>query len=287
MADSSSDRLGVYRAKRDFGKTSEPDVQLSSSSAAANAAGMFVIQKHAASRLHYDFRLQLEGVLLSWAMPRGPSYDPLQKRMAVRTEDHPVAYASFEGTIPPKQYGAGVVIVWDAGTWTPTVDPVEGLKVGKLIFQLHGQKLAGLWELVRIQKPDEKQEPWMLFKKRDAWARPLAEYDVISALPDSVLSQPLGLVEEREPRGQQAIAVAPLDTDQALKDAPSAVLPEKLSPQLATLAASPPTVGEWGYKIKFDGYRILARIEGGTCRLITRNSNDWTDKMTSLAQAVN
>ena len=286
MASPPSNRLDAYRAKRDFSKTSEPGANVATTM--ATTAGVFVIQKHAASRLHYDLRLELGGVLLSWAMPRGPNFDPLQKRMAVRTEDHPLAYATFEGTIPPKQYGAGVMIVWDHGTWEPTVDAHAGLDVGKLIFKLHGQKLAGLWELVRIQKPGDKQEPWMLFKKHDAWARPLADYDVITALPDSVLAKPLGLVEDREPRGAPKVVApaAPGDLARAMHDAPCASLPDKLSPQLATLAASPPTSGDWGYEIKFDGYRILARIEGGKCRLLTRNGHDWTDKMASLALAI-
>ena len=164
----------------------------------------FVVQKHWASRLHYDFRLELDGVLLSWAVPKGPSFDPAKKQMAIHVEDHPLDYASFEGTIPPRQYGAGTVIVWDRGTWEPIGDPRDGMAEGKLVFRLHGEKLAGLWELVRIAKPGDKQDAWMLFKKKDAWARPLAEYDVIAALPDSVVARPLGLVEAREPRGAPA-----------------------------------------------------------------------------------
>ena len=123
-------------------------------------------------------------------------------QLAIHVEDHPLDYASFEGTIPPKQYGAGKVIVWDRGTWEPVGDPAEGMVKGKLLFRLHGEKLAGLWELVRIAKPGDRQDPWMLFKKKDEWARPLAEYDVIAALPDSVVATPLGLVEEREPRSR-------------------------------------------------------------------------------------
>jgi len=184
---------------RDFQATPEP------APSAANESGPgqlgFVVQKHWASRLHYDFRLELNGVLLSWAVPKGPCYDPKEKRMAVHVEDHPVEYSTFEGTIPAKQYGAGTVIVWDRGTWEPVGDPEKGMNVGKVVFRLHGEKLAGLWELVRISKPDDKQEPWMLFKKRDEWAQPLADYDVIKALPDSVAAKPLGLIEEREPRG--------------------------------------------------------------------------------------
>jgi bifunctional non-homologous end joining protein LigD len=174
---SPGDPLSRYSAKRNFARTPEPRGVWARK---AKALG-FVIQKHWASRLHYDFRLELDGVLLSWAVPKGPSFDPREKRMAIHVEDHPVSYGSFEGTIPPRQYGAGTVIVWDRGTWEPVGDPREGLAKGKLLFNLHGEKLAGLWELVRIAKPGDKQEPWFLFKKRDAWARPLAEYDVIVA----------------------------------------------------------------------------------------------------------
>ncbi len=158
----------------------------------------FVVQKHWARRLHYDFRLELDGVLLSWAVPKGPSFDPADKRIAIHVEDHPVDYAEFEGTIPPKQYGAGSVIVWDNGTWEPVGDAQASMAKGKLEFALHGQKLAGRWELVRISKPGDADDQWMLFKKRDQWAKPHAEFDVISALPDSVITHPLGPVEDRE-----------------------------------------------------------------------------------------
>ncbi|HEY0857103.1 MAG TPA: DNA polymerase ligase N-terminal domain-containing protein, partial [Albitalea sp.] len=182
--------LRRYQAKRNFAVTPEPEAVAAGPSEALS----FVVQKHWASRLHYDFRLELDGVLLSWAVPKGPSFDPAEKRVAVHVEDHPVSYGSFEGKIPPKQYGAGTVIVWDRGHWEPVGDPHEGMAKGKLVFKLHGEKLAGLWELVRIAKPGDRQDLWMLFKKRDAWARPLAEYDVIAALPDSVIAKPLGPV---------------------------------------------------------------------------------------------
>jgi len=189
-----------YKQKRDFGVTPEPAAEVPKGSRQRRKTLSFVVQKHWARRLHYDFRLEANGVMLSWAVPRGPCYDPAEKRMAVHVEDHPISYNSFEGTIPARQYGAGNVIIWDRGTWEPQVDPDEGMRAGKLVFRLHGEKLAGLWELIRISKPDAKQDQWMLFKKRDEWARPLAEYDVIAALPDSVVERPLGLVEEREVR---------------------------------------------------------------------------------------
>ena len=283
--------LARYRQKRDFARTPEPDQAPAAAQPARKGAGapVFVVQKHWASRLHYDFRLEHDGVLLSWAVPKGPSYDPSKMQMAIHVEDHPLDYADFEGTIPPKQYGAGKVIVWDHGSWEPVGDVAEGMAKGKLLFRLHGQKLAGLWELVRIAKPGDRQDPWMLFKKKDEWARPLAEYDVIAALPDSVVAMPLGLVEEREPRaargGAAARSVPAMVTPPDLTTLPKAALPARIEPQLATLAAAPPS-GDWVIETKFDGYRLMARIENGKAKLITRNGHDWTKKMPALAAAI-
>jgi len=275
--------LSRYNAKRNFARTPEPTGV--EGARASPAPLSFVIQKHWASRLHYDFRLELDGVMLSWAVPRGPSYDPAIKQMAIHVEDHPISYNTFEGTIPKGQYGAGQVIVWDRGTWTPVGDPRKGLQAGKLIFDLHGEKLAGLWELVRISKPGEKkQDQWLLLKKRgDAWARPTAEYDVISALPDSVVAHPLGLVEDRERRDGRTPQGAERQPD--LSNAVKAELPTKLQPQLATLATATPA-GAWIVENKFDGYRMLARISEGAVRLLTRNGLDWTSKLKSLAAEV-
>ena len=277
--------LAKYNQKRDFKKTREPAGIAPGER--GNGGLQFVIQKHWASRLHYDFRLELDGVMVSWAVPKGPSYDPATKQMAIHVEDHPLSYNTFEGTIPKGEYGGGTVIVWDRGTWEPVGDPREGLVRGKVLFKLHGQKLAGLWELVRISKPGEKkQDQWMLFKKRgDAWARPLADYDVITALPDSVVEHPLGLVEEREPRetGTKAPAL-PAKAD--LSKAVAAALPGKLAPQLATLSSAAPPGNDWVAENKFDGYRMLARIENGKVRLYTRNGNDWTSKLKDLATEV-
>lgn len=274
--------LARYHAKRDFSSTPEPSGTNGTRRSKTEALS-FVIQKHWASRLHYDFRLELDGVMLSWAVPKGPSFDPAVKQLAIHVEDHPLSYNNFEGTIPKGQYGAGTVIVWDHGTWSPVGDARDGLAKGKLVFQLHGQKLAGLWELVRISKPGEsKQEQWLLLKKRgDAWARPTAEYDVIAALPDSVVQKPLGPVEEREARVLQ-IRTAPPDLSKARK----APFPARLEPQLATLTSAPPSGGEWVIEHKFDGYRALVKILGGEVRIVTRNGNDWTDKLQPLADEV-
>jgi len=287
--------LARYQAKRDFTITSEPGpVRVKPGKQLS-----FVIQKHDASRLHYDFRLELDGVLVSWAIPKGPSFDPKEKRLAVHVEDHPVAYGRFEGTIPKGQYGAGTVIVWDNGTWEPVGDPRAGLKAGKLVFRLHGHKLAGLWELVKIAKPGERQEPWLLFKKHDEWERPHAGYDVVNALPDSIVAHPLPPLEgapaaapaaaiKRAGRTAAAVAKATSKTTAAidpstLEGARKAALPETLSPQLATLAKAAPTHGDWLYEIKFDGYRLMTRIAKGKATIITRGGHDWTHKMQPLA----
>ncbi|MDR5822484.1 DNA ligase D [Caballeronia sp. LZ043] len=271
--------LTRYRRKRDFSVTTEPSATTTGQS--ADAGGLrFVIQKHWASRLHYDFRLEHDGVLLSWAVPKGPCYDPSKKQMAVHVEDHPVDYANFEGTIPAKQYGAGTVIMWDNGTWEPVGDVTKAMTAGKLVFSLHGQKLAGLWELVRISKPDDKQDQWMLFKKRDEWARAISKYDVIKALPDSVIAKPLGLVEEREQGSSRRVRSKDGDAD--LSAAVSAPLPAKLEPQLATLTSALPESGDWVTETKLDGYRLLARIDGKRVKLFTRNGHDWTARFSKL-----
>jgi bifunctional non-homologous end joining protein LigD len=260
--------LDAYRAKRDFARTPEPSGS-EAPAADGNAAPSFVIQKHAASRLHYDLRLELDGVMLSWAVPKGPSYDPADKRIAVRTEDHPISYNTFEGTIPKGQYGAGTVLVWDTGTWRPWVDPHRGLADGKLVFTLQGHKMAGAWELVRIAKPGAKQDTWILFKKRDGLQRAKAEYDVVSALPDSVLGKP--------------VLARPAAAATGAVKAPN---PVSIAPQLATLATGVPTAGTWLFEIKLDGYRLMTRIEAGRARLITRGGHDWTRKMPSLAREI-
>ncbi len=267
----------------------------------------FVVQKHAARHLHYDFRLELDGVLVSWAVPKGPSLDPADKRLAVRVEDHPVAYGSFEGTIPAGQYGAGTVIVWDRGRWLPKGDPRAGLAAGKLEFELSGEKLTGTWELIRLKHRDgERQESWLLIKKRDEAARSSSDFDVVSAQPDSVLSRSTSAAAPGKvsaPRAKASAAKAdrtarttapPAErrpVRRARRAAPAvgarkAALPFELSPQLATPAATLPASGDWRYEIKFDGYRVLARLEDGGVRLLTRTGKDWTAKMRPLADAV-
>lgn len=276
--------MAKYWAKRDFNVTAEPRGE----QAPAADRLTFVIQKHAASSLHYDFRLELDGVLLSWAVPKGPSLDPADKRLAVRTEDHPLSYASFEGVIPPKQYGAGTVIVWDNGSWKPVGDPRKGLEEGKLMFELHGQKLQGMWELVNITKPGAKQEQWLLFKKRgDGYVRPRAEYDVVTALPDSVIAKPLLGAKIKAPASakkpvKRATGARAASKHSGIPGAVKAPMPEKLQPQLATLATGVPSQGEWTYEIKFDGYRLMAKFDNGNVELVTRGGHDWSAKMPGL-----
>ena len=178
--------LDRYRSKRHFDSTSEPSGDESATKRARgkrkSAKGAsFVIQKHAATRLHYDFRLELDGVLVSWAVPKGPSLDPHDKRLAVHVEDHPLDYGGFEGTIPKGEYGAGTVIVWDHGTWEPLGDARAGLERGDLKFSLHGEKLEGTWALVRMKpRPGEKGDNWLLIKERDEYARPSGEFKQLS-----------------------------------------------------------------------------------------------------------
>ena len=176
------DPLQSYRSKRDFALTPEP----AEGGRPASDRRAFVVQKHWAGSLHYDFRLELDGVLKSWAVPKGPSFDPKVKRMAVEVEDHPLAYALFEGVIPARQYGAGKVIVWDAGIWTPLHDPHQAYRDGNLKFELLGHKLRGRWVLIRTKGKGEKRAPWLLIKEKDAFARAAADYSVVDALPGSV-----------------------------------------------------------------------------------------------------
>ena len=291
------DKLKLYKSKRDFSITSEP--------AEGGEVGVdaltFVIQKHWASRLHYDFRLELDGTMKSWAVPKGPSYDPKDKRMAVHVEDHPISYSSFEGTIPEKQYGAGKVIIWDKGTWEPQDDAHRGYEAGNLKFEMHGHKMHGKWALIRMKGKGEKQEPWLLIKEKDELARPSAEFSVVDEMPDSVKDLALpGAKKEKaaakpkaEPAAKAAAAAKPAaksakSSKNAMpEEAVKADLPATLSPELATLVDKPPTTPEdWIFEIKFDGYRMLARVEGKQIKLFTRNGNDWTHKLGTLHKAL-
>ena len=245
----------------------------------------FVVQKHWATRLHYDFRLELDGTMKSWAVPKGPSFDPADKRMAMPTEDHPISYNRFEGTIPPGNYGAGKVIIWDKGVWIPLEDPRKGYRDGKLKFELRGHKLRGHWTLVRMKgRGNGRQDPWLLIKERDSEAKPSGEYSVVDEMPDSVQG-----LEDRPAIAAPARA-APAAT-RAVSGPPAgarkAALPDALQPELATLVDElPKDPDHWIFEIKFDGYRMLTRAERGKVRLTTRTGNDWTHKLPKLAQAL-
>ena len=286
-----NDALHRYRTKRDFGRTPEPEGR---AGLASKVGGLrYVIQKHWASRLHYDLRLEWGGTMHSWAVPKGPSLDPADKRLAVQVEDHPIAYNDFEGQIPAGQYGGGRVIVWDRGSWTPLGDPAQDFDEGHIKFDLHGIKLRGRWALVRLKDAQAKQPPWLLIKDRDAEARPAAEFSVTDALPDSVgpSGAPAAPSQTRSPESAPPHTpplASAASTKRTAKRPPLGALPDQLAPQLAQLTAEPPpdaTACQW--EMKYDGYRLLARVgNDGKVRLITRNGLDWTVRMPELARAV-
>ena len=322
-------KLDPYRRKRHFGATPEPEGahgrRRAKSDAKPSARGRartghplrFVIQEHHARRLHYDFRLELDGTLKSWAVPKGPSLDPSVKRLAVHVEDHPLEYASFEGEIPAGHYGAGSVVVWDEGTWTPdggVAQARDGYRAGKLTFRLDGEKLHGGWALVRSGRQQGRQEQWLLIKERDDDARGADEFDVVGERPGSVHDGAVALPDSPDgatrtrhvPRGRGDKAAKraahgarhdehddhgrPPADPSGIEGAVRAPLPERVAPQLATLVDGPPEQGDWRYELKFDGYRILACIAGkGTRRhvkLMTREGRDWTAKLRAQRDAL-
>ncbi|GGZ34904.1 DNA ligase D [Asticcacaulis endophyticus] len=276
-----ADALERYNQKRDFTKTAEPEGKLGDGS-----GFRYLIQKHAATRLHYDFRLELDGVLKSWAVTRGPSLNPDDKRLAVETEDHPVSYGSFEGIIPKGQYGGGTVMMWDEGTWAPLEDPHKGLKDGNLKFRLHGQRLTGDWALVRMKpRPQDKgRSNWLLIKHRDevsttddaeSWLETLATSIVSGRSMDDIAAAGNN-VWNSHPK----VSVAKDASAKAAKAGKLTFIP----PELATLAVSIPQGANWVHELKFDGYRTQALIENGTARLLTRTGLDWTAKFAPLPE---
>ncbi len=282
--------LETYRKKRDFRRTSEPAG--GSSGATGN---LFMVHKHDATRLHYDLRLQIGDVLKSWAVPRGPSLDPKERRLAVEVEDHPLEYGEFEGVIPEGQYGAGATLIWDYGSWAPMGDLEASLKKGTLKFRLSGEKLKGGWTLARLRRrPGETKDSWLLIKESDDAAD--TEHDILTDRPESVRSgksveellSGRSAVWESKPakRARAPRAPKPVVLDPGkLKGAKKAALPKKFKPQLASQAEEPPSGDDWLHEIKFDGYRTIAIIDAGNARLITRSGLDWTKRYGDVAAA--
>ena len=284
--------LKEYKRKRHFDKTPEPVGKV-----ARRTDWSFVVQKHAASHLHYDFRLEMGGVLKSWAVPKGPSLDPQDRRLAVEVEDHPLEYGKFEGTIPAGSYGAGEVIVWDRGTWKCDQNPEQALRKGKLEFDLQGEKLHGGWRLIRMPRKSESKNNWLLMKRHDKFERPAEEYDITEELPESVKSGKV-LGDKAPPRKRVAIkkkaasrprsrAKGPAKSRSSSgkhSDLPPSPFPASIAPQLAMLADKTPEGAGWLHEIKFDGYRILCHLDHGKVKLITRRSQDWTHRYAPVAE---
>jgi len=345
--------LEIYRKKRKFGVTAEPRGRKG-----RRAGNRYVIQKHAAHRLHYDLRLELDGVMKSWAVTRGPSLDPNEKRLAVHVEDHPVEYNSFEGTIPAGEYGGGTVMIWDRGRWIPQGDPHKGYAKGHLDFVLEGQKLHGRWHLVRMRSRDrDRHENWLLIKGKDEEARSGRGEDILEEEPFSAATgrsmdeitagkgkkrvwhsgrrpkeasadlstdhgsqtqrafreelrarskakesrarskakesqarskakEPRARSKAKESRAQSKAKVSSKAVQRHSRGRPSDRPPDFVPPSLATLHGSPPSGAEWIYEIKFDGYRIEARLDHGEVQLLTRKQLDWTRRFVRIAKAV-
>ena len=301
-------QLKRYREMRDFSTTVEP--RGGSKTAASPKSDLpFVIQKHAATRLHYDFRLGWRGVLKSWAVAKGPSYVVADKRLAVQVEDHPMEYGGFEGTIPKGQYGGGTVMLWDTGTWEPVGDADEGLRTGRLKFILHGQKLKGHWALIRMggHAAQESKPNWLLIKEHDEYERKADAPAIVDEAPNSVVTErdltAIGAESDHvwdsrtglaaDERATQAKSVPaknppkaePVKLPQAARVKQEA-LPTFIAPQLASLVDSPPRGNGWLHELKLDGYRMQARLDGKRVQLFTRSGLDWTHRMPALAEAL-
>lgn len=313
--------LKEYQRKRNFRRTSEPPpsekpgkTPRKQAERSQQTALQFVVQKHAASRLHYDFRLEIGGALKSWAVPKGPSLDPAEKTLAVHVEDHPLEYGEFEGTIPADQYGGGTVMVWDLGTWEPEGDPAKDFRRGKLSFQLHGEKLRGGWSLVRMSgRKGEEDKHWLLVKRDDSEARAGGKDDLLESAPKSVQSgrdmdeiaaeeqrggnknaeadQKSAASDDRKPAASGGGGSADAPTEKfseeevsSLPGARRAAQPQTWQPQLASLVRAVPSGDRWLHELKLDGYRLIGVVRHGAVRLLTRKDNDWTERFPTVAQ---
>jgi bifunctional non-homologous end joining protein LigD len=296
--------LREYRKKRDFSITPEP-AGVEGSRRTDDLA--FVIQKHAASHLHYDFRLELGGVLLSWSIPKGPSLDPSVKRLAMHTEDHPIAYGDFEGIIPKGQYGGGTVLLWDRGRWIPIDNPTKGYHAGKLKFVLEGEKLHGGFTLVKTRggagRDDDRA--WLLIKENDAEARSMDELNIVEARPESVATgrsmDEIASAQDRvwhsnraekdEHAPKRRGANRREDASKAslasrVKGAQQAPLPKRPRPELPAPAREPPAGDQWMHEIDYGGARVMARVEDGEARLFDASGKDVTSRFAEIAEAV-
>ena len=315
-----SSRLSLYRHKRDFTKTAEPSGE---NKIAPADYPRFVIQKHAATRLHYDLRLEVDGVFKSWAVTKGPSLDPKQRRLAVETEDHPLDYGDFEGTIPKGEYGGGTVMLWDRGFWAADGDAAESLRKGELRFTLVGEKLQGSWVLVRLRHDREhgKRTNWLLIKRHDGYERE-GDGESVLAQGHSVASgRTMEEIATGKGRGPKPFMLAKTDSFTAnavwhskgghgaaasagpiatLAHAPAPArqskpprrarkatgsMPEFIPPQLCKRVGRPPADEDWVHEIKLDGYRMQLRVEDGASVMRTRKGLDWSDKFAAIAEA--
>src|SRR6266571_1398341 len=267
-----ADPLTAYRAKRSLDRTPEPGARAVPPTPAAG--GLFVVHMHDHRRLHWDLRLEMDGVLTSWAVPKGPSPNPADKRLAVHVEDHPLEYGDFEGLIPEGNYGAGAVIVWDRGVWVPLEDAHEGMKKGKLLFELRGYKLHGKWTLVKLKKGEKE---WLLIKEKDGYAAADGGLP-----PESVLS---GLTVEELKAGKDR--AAPVLKELARRKAPRRALTvEAAEPMLAETREQAFSRPGWLFELKLDGYRVRAAREQGEARLLTRKGNDIAPAFPEIARAL-
>ena len=297
--------LKAYRQKRHFDKTTEPE-----GGQPIEGGRQYLIQKHDASHLHYDFRLELDGVLKSWAVPKGPSLDPGKKALAVHVEDHPLEYGSFEGVIPRGEYGGGTVMLWDRGTWEPDGDAAESYQRGKLVFELKGERLKGRWALIRMGgKAGQDGKNWLLKKVDDDESQKDGDDNILSRMTTSIATgrtmdqiaanakpankpsaktrrptkrskSPKPADRLQKPRGSRSLEAS------ALKGSVRAAMPRKVAPELPTLVEQVPQGSEWIYELKLDGYRIISFVRDGKATLYTRRGLDWTHRFPAVATAL-